>query len=235
MDEAAECRRAARVAVRDIEPDALRDVIESVVDDGPTTPGALTLLTAGALGDPGTDAETRDPVAERAAGVQLIYDGLSLIRELAHTNPWAGIVTVDGEAVDDDPTEDNLRMLAADVMVARGFSLLANTDAAGKAVETVRSFGRDQTVRDRPDADADTLDAALEKDVLELALVAGATAVDTPPTSALLATAADVARAGGTPLAPPEGLLPKAADLRTRAETPTGSPEGSARTTATDP
>ncbi|ELY98915.1 DUF7114 family protein [Natrialba asiatica] len=42
---------------------------------------------------------------------------------------------------------DDLTILAADILVARGFSLLARTDAADKAVHTVQAFGRDQTRR----------------------------------------------------------------------------------------
>ncbi|MFB6312205.1 MAG: hypothetical protein ABEH64_13610, partial [Salinirussus sp.] len=80
----------------------------------------------------------------------------------------------------DGDTAD-LEILAADVMVARGFYLLARTDAAGDAVGVVRSFGRDQTAR-RETGDP-AIDRNLEADVLELAVVAGATVagVEVPP------------------------------------------------------
>lgn len=154
-----------------------------------------------------------DGLVERAAGVQLIYDGLRLTRDLAHTEPWSDADPDDEEereseregetergdeserdGDDSQPGADvgaaggggadtegaNVDILAADVLVARGFYLLARTDAAGTAVEVVRSFGRDQTRR-RTASDAEGLDRNLERDVLELAAVAGATAVDREP------------------------------------------------------
>jgi len=62
-------------------------------------------------------------------------------------------------------------VLAADVLVARGFALLADTAASEVAVETVRSFGRTETDRN---AGRDP-ERSLEADVFELAAVAGAT------------------------------------------------------------
>lgn len=164
MDEAARTRRAARQAIEDVDPAALQDAIDDLLANGSMSPGALALSCAVAgesVDDGSTTAE------QRAAGVQLIYDGLRLTRDLAHTEPWS------------DPAErtaGNLDILAADVMVARGFYLLARTDAADKAVETVRSFGRAQTERREADADRAALDACLEADILELAAVAGTVA-----------------------------------------------------------
>jgi len=167
MDEAAVTRSAALDAVEDVEPTELRDRIEAQLEGGSMVPGALTILSVRALADgmasPFTseDGSLLDPVAKRAAGVQLIYDGLRLIRALAHDEPW----------VDGDRTTGDIDVLVADVLVARGFHLLARTEAAGKAVETVRSFGRDQTVRSET-GDA-SLNWNLEADILELAVVAG--------------------------------------------------------------
>jgi hypothetical protein len=131
----------------------------------------------------GTTDTTAGPVGveERAAGVQLIYEGLRLTRALADEPPWER---------DPPHTESNVDILAADVMVARGFSLLARTEAADKAVETVQSFGEDETddQQGRP-----APPHALEADVFELAVVAGTTAFGVGPADALLEYADELA------------------------------------------
>ncbi len=163
-------------------------------------PGVLALTSATAVEDDATGGATtgtpdsddvgggtagagRGPVGveERAAGVQLIYEGLRLTRALADDPPWER---------DPPHTDSNIDILAADVMVARGFSLLARTEAADKAVETVQSFGRDETdgQQGRPAAPH-----ALETDVFELAVVAGTTAFGADPSEALRSYAADLA------------------------------------------
>ena len=172
MDDAVRARDAAREVLADIDPERLRDTLYARLDDAPMTPAVVTLRVAVALAD---DAVDTDGLAEQAAGVQLIYEGLRLTRELAHEQPWA--------SVDRDPDTDldgidaDLDIIAADVFVSRGFYLLARTEAADRAVEVVRSFGRDQTVRERPGADRAALDRNLESDVFALAAVVGATAV----------------------------------------------------------
>lgn len=167
MEESAAVRRATDETVRDVVPDALREDISTFVADGSVVPGALTLLTADLFGGEEADHESVDGLVERGVGVQLIYDGLRLTRELVSAEPW----TRGG----DEKAEADMEILAADVMVSRGFYLLARTDAATAAVEVVRSFGRDQTDR-RETGDA-SLDRNLERDVLELAVLAGASAV----------------------------------------------------------
>lgn len=172
MEEAAAVRRAALDATGDVEPAPLRERIEARIDAGSVVPGALTVLTARALSDGASrvvatsDGSLAEPVGQRAAGVQLIYEGLRLTRELSHEEPWTT-----GEK-----DEGDLAILAADVLVSRGFYLLARSEAANAAVATVRAFGRDQAVRQET-ADA-SLDRNLEADVLELAVVAGATIGD---------------------------------------------------------
>ncbi|WP_255192462.1 DUF7114 family protein [Natronobeatus ordinarius] len=194
MEQAASCRRAARDAVSDVEPPRLHDVITGTLDGASMTPGVLTLQSAAAI-DPGVD---RSGIAHHAAGVQLIYEGLRLTRTLAHDEPWThGDANGDGD----------LEILAADILVARGFYLLARTDAAGKAVRTVQAFGRDQTRRDQPGADVDRLDSNLERDVLELAVLTGAAAVGSTPTPELVAVANDVGEAVGTGFPPAEECL----------------------------
>jgi len=167
MQEVAAVRQAALDAVGDIEPAGLHERIRDQLEGGSMVPGVLTTLSVRAL----TDAPARteedvtllDPVSKRGAGVQLIYDGLYLTRELAHDEVWA----------DSDDESNELAILAADVLVARGFYLLARTEAADAAVETVRAFGRDQTVRN--ETEDPSLNKNLEIDVIELAIVAGAT------------------------------------------------------------
>ncbi|WP_231753996.1 hypothetical protein [Natronomonas sp. CBA1123] len=133
MEEAAAVRRAASESVADVAPEELRRTIDEYVADGSVVPGVLTLLSARAVTD-----EHPEDLVEQAAGVQLIYDGLRLTRDLAQDDPWNG----------GDRDAANMAILAADVLVARGFYLLARTDAAEDAVGVVRAFGRDQTVRE---------------------------------------------------------------------------------------
>ncbi|THE63574.1 hypothetical protein D8Y22_17275 [Salinadaptatus halalkaliphilus] len=190
MEPADNCRRAAFEAVADVEPARLHDLVEAILDGASMVPGALTVESTARAGtdvstsleEPTTDT---DPVLTQAAGVQLIYEGLRLTRTIAHDEPW----TDPDSAVDGD-----LEILAADILVARGFYLLARTDAAGKAVQTVRTFGRDQTRRDDLEGiDPTTIDANLERDVLELAVRTGAASAGEPPSSRLLAFADDLA------------------------------------------
>ena len=168
MDEAAATRRAALDAVEDVEPDRLHERIAEHVQAGSMVPGVLTILSVRAVTDGATggasagDDTLLDAVERRAAGVQLIYDGLRLTRQLSHDEPWT---TSHKEAGD-------LDVLVADVLVARGFYLLSRTTAATTAVETVRAFGHDQTVRETHDDPG--LDRNLEADVVRLAIVAGA-------------------------------------------------------------
>ncbi|WP_394741054.1 DUF7114 family protein [Natronococcus roseus] len=204
MEQADSCRRVAIEAVTDVEPPALYELIESTLESASMLPGALTLESAGAVAPSETAArngdEPDDGIITHAAGVQLIYEGLRLTRSLAHEEPWA----------DDDGTTDvdgDLEILAADILVARGFYLLARTDAADKAVRTVQAFGREQTHRldERDDGHAATTrDATLERDVLELAVLAGAAAVDENPSPSLLERADEIAAAAGTSFPPAE-------------------------------
>lgn len=226
MEKADSCRRAASEAIADVEPPQLHDYIEAVLDEASMVPGVLTLESATAAASDGSDVPdfnsdlptdrsvsdhedghttehstaddtpiNHEPLATQAAGVQLIYEGLRLTRLLAHDEPWAN---------ESDATESNtgdLAILAADILVARGFHLLARTDAAGKAVRTVQTFGRDQTRRETA-ADPATVDANLEHDILELAVLTGTAAVGTTPSPHLLATAETIADDAGTVFPP---------------------------------
>ncbi len=189
MEEAAAVRRAALAAVDDVEPARLRDRIEDRLDDASVAPGVLTLVSARAVRDGPFDG-----VTDRAAGVQLIYEGLGLTRSLARSDPWA---SSDDQASRDDA---DLDILIADILVSRGFYLLARTEAADAAVGVVRAFGTDQTVR--TETGDDSPDRNLEADVLELAVVAGTTAAGGRAPARLREYAADLA-ADGLPAAGP--------------------------------
>lgn len=199
MEDAVRARNAAREALSDIEPVRLREVLDDRIADASMTPGVLTLLSARALA-PDVDL---DALHERAAGVQLIYEGLRLTRTLAHEEPWAD--APEGEA---DIAAD-LDVVAADVLVSRGFYLLARTEAGDRAVDVVRSFGRDQTLRNRDGADTESLDRNLEADVFELAVLAGTTAVGEDPPLDLLAYACELAREYDGDLPPARQALPE--------------------------
>src|SRR6056297_1707550 len=179
MEEVAAVRRAALAGVDDVEPERLRDRITARLDDASLAPGVLTLVAAAAARGHAADSD-----ADRAAGVQLIYEGLALTRRLAHDDPWT---TGDRDAAD-------LDILIADILVSRGFYLLARTDAAEAAVDVVREFGKDQT--DLRTTGNDALDGNLETDICELAVVAGVTAGGLDPTAELRAFGADLATVG---------------------------------------
>jgi len=168
MEEAAAVRRAASEATADVVPEALRETIDDHVADGSVVPGVLTLLSARVV-----TGEDPNGLTEQAAGVQLIYDGLRLTRHIVQSNPWAEA----GVAAERNREEADMAILAADVLVSRGFYLLARTEAAEDAVAVVRAFGRDQTECEDATGDrATSLDRRLETDVLELAVTTGVTA-----------------------------------------------------------
>ncbi|ELZ11699.1 hypothetical protein C479_06577 [Halovivax asiaticus JCM 14624] len=219
MDRVARCRRTVREAVADVSPPPLRRRLYDEIDANALTPAVLTVESALAA-DPSADLAA---VRELAAGTQLIYDGLALTRELAHVTPWSdaesevdgGVETHAGDDADTHADTDvtveadadaDLAIVAADVLVARGFSILSRTDAADRAVETIQAFGRDQTTR-RDAADPGAIDARLERDVLELAVETGAAAVSKPPAPALSDLAATLADRADTTLPPAERWL----------------------------
>lgn len=206
MDDAAAVRRVAADAVGTVEPEPLYATIDAALEDCSAVPGVMVLASARAV-DGGVEIEA---VADRVAGVQLVYAGLSVTRRLTGDPPWT---TGDAEAA-------NLDVLAADILVARGAYLLAGTEASGAAVGVIRAFGRDQTDREGETAP----DHGLEADIFELAVVAGSTAVGpaAPPQLVEWATgyASSIDGEGmpepATVLAsdPPTGPLPVADDRR---------------------
>jgi len=205
MDIVARARAEAQEVVADIEPQHLREVLFDRLADASMAPGVLVFLSAEAA-NPEVDL---DRLAERSAGVQLIYEGLRLTRTIAQTEPWA-----DSADITDADIDADIDILAADVFVSRGFYLLARTDVAEAAVETVQSFGRDQTLRTRSDADTETLDGNLEADIFALAVRAGLAAVDSAPSEELLSFAADLARKDGEGLSAAGVVLSESAVSR---------------------
>ena len=182
MDAAVRARTAARETVEDIEPPRLRAILLDRLGEASMAPGVLVLESA--LGrEPSLASEA---VIDRGVGVQLIYEGLRLTRSLAHEEPWT---TVNEGEIDAD-----LEILAADILVSRGFYLLARTEVSDAAVETVRAFGRDQTHRRDPDADTEACDRNLEADIFVLAVRAGVTAAGGNPSESILSFAAEAAR-----------------------------------------
>ncbi|TQQ81624.1 DUF7114 family protein [Halonotius roseus] len=182
MDAAVRARTAARETVEDIEPPRLRAILLDRLAEASMAPGVLVVESA--LGrEPSLATEA---VINRGVGVQLIYEGLRLTRSLAHEEPWTTVA--------DSEIDADLEILAADILVSRGFYLLARTEVSDAAVETVRSFGRDQTHRREPGADTDTHDRNLEADIFVLAVRAGVTAVGDEPSESLIKFAAEAAR-----------------------------------------
>lgn len=182
MDDAVRVRAAARETVADIEPPELQSVLADRLETASMVPGVLVLLSAAGR-DPAVDT---DPLLDRSVGVQLIYEGLRLTRSLAHDEPWAGVGETEIEA--------DLEILAADVLVSRGFALLATTAASTAAVETIQAFGSEQTRRRQPGVDAEAADRTLEADIFALAVEAGVTAVGEEPSDTLLGEVAAAAR-----------------------------------------
>lgn len=217
MEDDAAVREAALDAIDDIDPEPLRERIGTQLAEGSMAPGVLTIRTVRALDDTtplaAGDGSLLDSVAQRAAGVQLIYDGLQLTRELAHDEPW----------IDGDREAADIAVLAADVLVSRGFYLLARTEAADAAVGVVRAFGSDQTVR--RETDNPSLDRNLEADVLELAVVAGATIGEGTASSRLREFAAGMVN--GEPFGEPDVFFPDSlSETLGRLATETGGSRG---------
>ncbi|MFB6254975.1 MAG: hypothetical protein ABEI06_10235 [Halobacteriaceae archaeon] len=234
MDTAARARQSAREAISDITPSQVREVIEDRIASGSMIPGVLTLTSAQVahvdrhdnrqLSDLELDLQE---VEQRAAGVQLIYEGLRLTRSLVEENPWQDI-----EPLETDQQADT-DVLAADIMVARGFYLLAQTDAADKAVATVQEFGRVET-----DKENDRLSDgnSLEVNVFELAVIAGSSIKGEDPPTALREYAIGLARTYNEPPLPSveEGLPDRIVEVMYRVSRPV-SDEKPQPQSATDP
>lgn len=158
MEATATVRDALFESVNDVEPDSFRAELDAVIETAALSPGVLTIRTARTI-----DPEVSPAVlAQRAAGVVLSYEGLALTRQLAHDEPWATTA---------DTLDEDLALLVAEVLTARGFYELAPTGVATDAVEIARRFGRNQT--NEHVAGAEPQETSLEYDALELAVATG--------------------------------------------------------------
>lgn len=208
MESVRRARAAALDHTADIAPPRLAATIEDRLQAASMVPGALTTLSARAVVAAGREVHLeadggvdRDAVDRRAAGVQLIYEGLALTRSLVAENPWEEV------AEESETVPADVEVLAADVLVARGFTLLARTDAAPPAVETIRAFGRQRTDHL---AGRSSPARSLEANAFDLAAVAGATAVDPTTPTPLRQYVVGLARAHPeTPLPPAGQFLPE--------------------------
>lgn len=170
MEEAPRVRAAIEDLLRDVEPEPFRERLLRTLERRHPTPGVLTVRTALAV-DGAVAVET---AADRAAGVQLTYEGLRLTRHLLEEEPWSSTgepTAQDARSSDgalpaeDDPDVD---LVAAEVLVAKGIDQLAHTGVRKRVVEVVQRFGRVNSPGGPP------ADPPLESDVVVLALAAGA-------------------------------------------------------------
>jgi hypothetical protein len=159
MEDVQVLRNALDESLDSLEPAPFCERVTAVVGETPSTPGVLTIRTARAIDDE-ADIEA---AATRGAGVQLCYEGLELTRSVLQNRPWEDLEDGDGYYQD---------LLVAEVLVSRGFHDLSETGVVTDAVAIVQRFGRTQT--DIEDLGRRHGDDPLERDVLELAVNAGA-------------------------------------------------------------
>lgn len=184
---------ALQRSIGGIEPCTFNEHLRAVLADRPLTPAALTVTTGRAI-DGAADLEA---LADRGVGVQLGYEGLRLTRGLIAGDSWLDRT---------DVAREDLDMLAAEILVARGFHHLSGTGVVTDAVETVRRFGQ-RHAQARGDADP-VVDGSLEGDILMLAVDAGADCVLSAVPPPIASVGADLAeRLGDAPMRPPEEAL----------------------------
>lgn len=193
MTEAPVVREALDRSVADIEPSAFRARLQTVLSDVSLTPAVLTVRTARTL-EPSIDV---DACALRGVGVQLTYEGLRLTRSILRESRWED----DGRR-----KEYYLDLLAAAVLVSRGYHALADTGVSREAVEAARRFGRYQTYDQKGELSYG--EYSLEADFVTLAVNTGADlALQTVPPS-ITAFGENLAHdIGAEPLSGPENAL----------------------------
>ena len=161
MDAVSRVRVASCRAVEDVEPIRLREIITNQIEGDSPTFGLATIVVSEEVGHTN---EKPAIVDNKAAGVQLIYEGLKLTQDLVRGNRWK---------YDEQKLNTDMDLLAADVMVAKGFHLLSHTKAAHKAVETIRTFGITETKWSDKNDTTSVRHMNLEKDIFEIAIIAG--------------------------------------------------------------
>lgn len=193
MTEATVVRETLEQSVADIEPSAFRQRLETILADISLTPAVLTVRTARAL-EPSADVGV---CALRGAGVQLTFEGLRLTRSILRDQQWESTSGRQSYYLD---------LLAAAVLVSRGYYYLADSGVTREAVEAARRFGRYQTYNQNGDLSSE--EYSLEGDFITLAVNTGADiALQTVPGSVTV-YGENLARDIGTePLADPETAL----------------------------
>lgn len=181
MTDATVVRETLTQSLADIEPPAFQRRLRTLLADAPLTPAVLTVRTARAL-EPSVDAGA---CTLRGAGVQLTYEGLRLTRSILRDRRW-------------EATGGNyyLDLVAAAVLVSRGYYYLADTGVSREAVEAARRFGRYQTYDQNGELPEE--EYSLEGDFIALAVNTGADmALQTVPPS-VTAYGENLARELGT-------------------------------------
>ena len=161
MDVVSRVRAASCRAVDEVEPTGLREIITNQIESDSPTFGLTTIVVSEEVRHTNEGPITVD---SKAAGVQLIYEGLRLTQDLVRENRWKN---------NEQKLITDMDLLAADVMVARGFYLLSHTKAASKAVETIREFGIAETEWSDSPIGTPTRRMSLERNIFELAIIAG--------------------------------------------------------------
>lgn len=184
---------ALRRSLADIEPRSFNEHLRELLTDRPLTPAATTVVTGRAI-DATADL---DRLADLGVGVQLGYEGLRLTRDLIGGRSWLD----QHHAADED-----IDVLAAEVLVARGFNLLAGTGTVSNAVEIVRRFGQRSALES--DTDTKATYPSLESDTIELAVETGADFVLSTVPPPIRSVGVDLAeRLNRDPMPAPETVL----------------------------
>jgi hypothetical protein len=185
-------RETVAQSLADIEPPAFREHLLEVVLEDSLVPGVLTVHTARAL-EPSADV---DACTLYGVGVQLTYEGLRLTRSILSEEEWTST---------DDRTNYYLDLLAAAVLVSRGYYYLADSGVSQDAVDAARRFGRYQTYAQNGGLDDKY---SLEEDFIALAVSTGADfALGTVPPSVTAYGESLATDIGKDPLPAPETAL----------------------------
>ena len=193
-------------SLEDVEPPAFRQRLHTALADITLTPAVITVRTARAL-EPSIDLET---CARRATGVQLTYEGLRLTRSILREERWDSSAT----------HSYYLDLLAAAVILSRGYYYIADTGVAKQSVEAARRFGRHQMYVQTGDPDATY---SLEADFVAIAVNAGADLVVQTVPPSITAYGENLAHdIGEEPLPEPDEAL---VGLEERISTLAGTPE----------
>tara|TARA_A100001037_G_scaffold184285_1_gene165167 strand:- start:23493 stop:24131 length:639 start_codon:yes stop_codon:yes gene_type:complete len=162
MDAISRVRAASHKSIDDVFPLQLREIITNQINGESPKFGLATIIISEEVA---SSNEEVSAVNRKAAGVQLIYEGLRLTQDLVRGNRWKE---------EEQKLNTDMDLLAADVMVAKGFHLLSHTKAANKAVETIRSFGIEETQHNSSSKHKSSPShMGLERDIFELAIIAG--------------------------------------------------------------